>query len=78
MRTLFTGSVLHLLTVVFGSGHSMSAGSLEQLIPRLWPLFRHTLTKVRLAMVHCLQAFLAHGHQAQNWLNVPLMEAALR
>lgn len=74
----YTGSVLHLLTVVFGSGQTVAAGSLEQLIPRLWPLFRHPLTKVRLATVQCLQAFLAHSHQAQTWLSQSLMEAALR
>ena len=77
-RILLTGSVLHLLTVVFGSGHSAPPGSLEQLLPRLWPLLRHPLTKVRLAAVHCLQAFLAHSHQAKTWVNVSLMEAALR
>lgn len=77
-RMLLAGSVLHLLTVVFGSGQTASAGSLEQLIPRLWPLFRHPLTKVRLATVQCMQAFLAHSHQAQTWLNASLMEAALR
>lgn len=78
VHMLFPGSVLHLLTVVFGSGQTVSAGSLEQLIPRLWPLFRHPLTKVRLATVQCLQAFLAHSRQAQTWLNASLMEAALR
>lgn len=72
------GSVLHLLTVVFGSSHSASAGSLEELIPRLWPLFRHPLTKVRLAAVQCLQAFLANTPQAHGWLTVSVMEAALR
>ena len=78
MSRLLPGSVLHLLTAVFGSDHSAPPGSLEQLLPRLWPLFRHPLTKVRSATVHCLQAFLAHSHQAQTWLNVSLTEAALR
>lgn len=78
MRASAAGSVLHLLTVVFGSSHSVSAGSLEELIPRLWPLFRHPLTKVRLAAVQCLQAFLAHTTQAHGWLTASVTEAALR
>ena len=72
------GSVLHLLTAVFGSGSSSPAGSLEQLIPRLWPLFRHPLTRVRLATVQCLQAFLAQSGNSQLWLSTSIMETALR
>ena len=74
---MLAGSVLHLLTAVFGSSSS-SASSLEQLIPRLWPLFRHPLAKVRLATVQCLQAFLTHNVESQPWLSPSIIETALR
>ena len=75
---LVAGSVLHLLTVVFAGSETKSSPSLEQLMPRLWPLFRHPLARVRLAIVHCLQAFLTSHTQAQAWLTTPVLQAALR
>ncbi|DBA67496.1 TPA: hypothetical protein ACH3X2_001776 [Trebouxia sp. C0005] len=73
-----TGSVLHLLTVVFAGSEARSSPALEQLMPRLWPLFRHPLPRVRLAVVHCLQAFLTSHPQAQAWLTTPVLQAAFR
>ena len=71
--------MLGLLTYVFGGGASRAgAGAgLEELVPRLWPLFRHTLTRVRLATVQCLQAFL-QGPQLQPWLTTSVLQTALR
>jgi len=75
---LVAGSVLHLLTVVFAGSEARSSPALEQLMPRLWPLFRHPLARVRLAVVQCLQAFLTSHTQAQAWLTTPVLQAALR
>ncbi len=75
---LVAGSVLHLLTVVFAGSEARSSPALEQLMPRLWPLFRHPLARVRLAVVQCLQAFLTSHTQAQVWLTTPVLQAALR
>ncbi len=72
------GSVLHLLTVVFAGSEARSSPALEQLMPRMWPLFRHPLARVRLAVVQCLQAFLTSHTQAQAWLTTPVLQAALR
>lgn len=72
------GSVLQLLTVVFGACEAASSIALEQLMPRLWPLFRHPLTRVRLAAVQCLQAFLAHSQVPCPWLSADLLQTALR
>ncbi len=78
LSVLTAGSVLHLLTVVFGSSANRAAASLEELMPRLWPLFRHPLTRVRLAAVHCLQAFLTHAAHSQPWLTTTVLQTALR
>ena len=75
---LLAGSVLHLLTVVFGGVESNSAASLEWLVPRLWPLFRHPLSRVRLAAVQCLQTFLPAAPHSPSWLTNSILQTALR
>lgn len=70
------GSVLQLLTLIPGDAGGESSTILEELVPRLWPLFRHPLTKVRLATVQCLQALL---EGPCPWLNNDeLLQTALR
>ena len=72
------GSVLYLLTVVFGGSEFTGGPSLEELMPRLWPLFRHPLPRVRLAAVECLQAFLPASSQAYTWMTASLLHTLLR
>ena len=50
---------MQLLTRMYGQGTGPAlAKDLGQLVPRLWPFFRHTLTSVRRSCVHCLQTLL--------------------
>ena len=75
---LDAGSVLYLLTVVFGGSKTTAGPALEELMPRLWPLFRHPLPRVRLAAVDCLQAFLPASTPANTWLTASVLHTLLR
>lgn len=51
---------MQLLTHMYGEGGAPAAADdLGNLVPRLWPFFRHTLTSVRRSCVRCLQTLLS-------------------
>ena len=51
------GRVMQLLAALYTSGLSRDAQkSLPEMLPRSWPLFRHSLSSIRAACVHCLAA----------------------
>ena len=54
---------MQLLTRLQAAGATAPGRGLPDLVPRLWPFFRHTLAPVRLASVRCLAALLAGGGQ---------------
>jgi hypothetical protein len=54
---------MQLLTHLQAAGATAPGRGLPDLVPRLWPFFRHTLAPVRLATVRCLAALLAGGRQ---------------
>ena len=55
----YAGSVMQLLTRMYSQGAAAaSPDDFGQLVPRLWPFFRHTLSSVRMSCLRCLQALL--------------------
>lgn len=64
-----TRSVLHLLAQLHGPGSAASVqsdGRLQDLLPRLFPFFRHTILAARQSSLHCLLSLLsAGGHAAE-------------
>lgn len=56
------GSVMQLLTHLYSEPSGLgTAVELSELVPRLWPFLRHTLTSVRLACVRFLTTLLQPG-----------------
>ena len=79
-----TGSVMDLLAklcsfpkVLDAMKHNASKGpdySFSQLVPRLYPFLRHTITSVRSAVLRALQTFLQIGGDGtRDWVSGPIL-----
>lgn len=70
--TASTGAVMDLIAKMFEQPGVMEivrgSGSLGELVPRLHPFFRHTITGVRMAVLNTLLTFLECGTSAE-WVN---------
>ncbi|ORX49409.1 hypothetical protein DM01DRAFT_355501 [Hesseltinella vesiculosa] len=70
--TTSTGAVMDLIAKLFEQPGVMdivrSAGSLADLVPRLYPFFRHTITTVRMAVLNTLMTFLQCS-TAPEWVD---------
>ncbi|KAI9316037.1 hypothetical protein BX666DRAFT_283572 [Dichotomocladium elegans] len=70
--TASTGAVMDLIAKMFEQTGVMeivrARCSLSELVPRLYPFFRHTITGVRLAVLNTLLTFLECG-TAADWLD---------
>jgi TATA-binding protein-associated factor len=70
--TASTGAVMDLIAKMFEQPGVMEivrgSGSLGDLVPRLHPFFRHTITGVRMAVLNTLLTFLECGTSAE-WVN---------
>jgi TATA-binding protein-associated factor len=70
-----TGGVMNLLAklveskVVVSNLLDTNSTGISLLIPRLFPFFRHTITTVRLAVLHALQAFLRVPDLPKDWVD---------
>ncbi|ORY95444.1 hypothetical protein BCR43DRAFT_301359 [Syncephalastrum racemosum] len=70
--TASTGAVMDLIAKLFEQPNVMAIirrqCSLAELVPRLYPFFRHTITGVRVAVLNTLSTFLECG-TASEWLD---------
>lgn len=72
------GSVMQLLGVLCSCSKTEERQPVvRELVPRLYPFFRHTLTSVRLASVLCLHALLDHDSASLEWLSPEVLRPAL-
>eukprot|EP00052_Salpingoeca_macrocollata_P027428 m.260540 g.260540 ORF g.260540 m.260540 type:complete len:1806 (-) comp22741_c1_seq1:25-5442(-) len=82
--TASTGSVLRLLATMLSQDvpavrDTMTQAALENLAPRLWPFFRHTLSSVRMAVLDALRQLVTARTSSGSIVDIPsVVTSALR
>ena len=70
---------MQLLSALYShSGSDEEQSQLPQLIPRLFPFFRHTLRSVRRATVTCCSLLLSTASSECSWLTAEILGSALQ
>ena len=74
------GSVMLLLTSIYDNLSTEISGKdcMSDLLPRLFPFFRHTLSSVRLATLRCMSSLLLRSATPAAWLLPEQLQSALR
>lgn len=69
---------MQLLALLYRYKSALNATeNLRELLPRLWPFFQHTLTRVRAATALCLASILTTSQQATEVLSLPILKRLL-